>query len=131
MDLSDPSTESATRFVKQIIVGDASKVNNLCYRLPTLEIYAIYRRWATRHTIVPPISIEDFWGVIQLLFPFTTIIGEKGNRAYTRHLAPNRKMKAPPKECIVIYPAESEADAFEAEIALWIRKLIWILKHIR
>jgi ribosomal protein L24E len=42
----------------------------------------------------------------------------KGNRAYTRHLAPNRKMKAPPKECIVIYPAESEADAFEAEIAL-------------
>jgi hypothetical protein len=38
----------------------------------------------------------------------------KGNRAYSR----DHRHKVPPKERIVIYPAESESDAFETEIAL-------------
>jgi hypothetical protein len=41
-----------------------------------------------------------------------------GYRAYTVHRNTNRKMKAPPKERIVVYPSTSESDAFETEIAL-------------
>jgi hypothetical protein len=38
-----------------------------------------------------------------------------GRRGFTRY---THNVKCPPKECIVIYPAASEADAFETEIAL-------------
>jgi hypothetical protein len=42
-----------------------------------------------------------------------------GNRAFVRHHTRHgRVYSAPPKERIVIYPAESEVDAFETEIAL-------------
>ena len=38
-----------------------------------------------------------------------------GRRAFDKH---SHNVKCPPKERIVIYPADSESDAFEAEIAL-------------
>lgn len=41
-----------------------------------------------------------------------------GDRAYKVHRSSTRRMVAPPKERIVIYLAESEADAFETEVAL-------------
>ena len=42
----------------------------------------------------------------------------KENRAYVDHWTNGRVRRVPSKELIVIYPAESEADAFETEIAL-------------
>lgn len=42
----------------------------------------------------------------------------RGERAYEVHRSSSRVMKAPPKERIVVHPAESEADAFETEVAL-------------
>src|ERR1700674_2268174 len=41
-----------------------------------------------------------------------------GERAYELHRTNNRRMHAPPKERIILYPADSELDAFETEIAL-------------
>ena len=42
-----------------------------------------------------------------------------GRRAYVEHwVSGNFKRQPPSKERIVIYPAESEADAFETEVAL-------------
>ena len=38
-----------------------------------------------------------------------------GNRAYVKH---SHKFPPPTRECIIIYPASSEADAFDMEIAL-------------
>ena len=42
-----------------------------------------------------------------------------GSRAYAKHWTRYKTVySAPPKERIVIYPAESETEAFETEIAL-------------
>ena len=64
--------------------------------------------------------MEQFYTYLWLREDGTPYYAGKGHgyRAYTVHRNTNRKMKAPPKNSIVIYPAESEADAFETEIAL-------------
>src|SRR5271157_575769 len=50
--------------------------------------------------------------------PYYVGKGGYAKRAFERHKVGNRKAYAPPKERIVIYPAVSEADAFETEVAL-------------
>jgi hypothetical protein len=53
----------------------------------------------------------------------------KGNRAYINHYGRSSVHKAPPNERIVVYPAQSENDAFETEVALiWYygRKDLWL-----
>lgn len=83
MHLSAPENEAAYKFIKDTIEGNIEKDKNLCWRIPTSEIYALYRRWATRHTEQIPITVEDFCDILWIEFPFAEIVGKPGNRAFT------------------------------------------------
>lgn len=41
-----------------------------------------------------------------------------GNRAFIKHYGRSSVHNSPPRERVVVYPAESETDAFETEVAL-------------
>lgn len=83
MDIFDPSTEAAYLWIKQTFEGKKGvELSNLTWRVGTSELYALYKAWA-RQTKFDVIPISDIWGIIQIEYPWVTIIGPRGNRVYT------------------------------------------------
>ena len=78
MDLCDPKNEACYHFLVNTIEADASKTKNLAYKIYTSELYALYKRQCEN-----PVSLEDFWSIIRIVWPFVEIIGPKGYRQFT------------------------------------------------
>lgn len=82
MDLFDPSTEAAYLWIKQNFEGKKVPLSDLTWRVGTSELYALYKKWA-QQSKYDVVTISDIWGIIQLEYPWVTIVGPKGNRVYT------------------------------------------------
>lgn len=82
MDLCDPAMEAAFHWLGRTVDFDKDCVKSLTWRVPTNELYHKYKDWV-RQTNLRSISIEELWGIIQLVHSFVEIVGAKGNRVYT------------------------------------------------
>jgi hypothetical protein len=80
--LSDPNAEAAYLWLKNSFEGKRVEPDNLTYRVGTSELYALYKAWAN-HSKFDVIPISDIWDIIQIEYPWVTIVGPRGNRVYT------------------------------------------------
>jgi hypothetical protein len=82
MDLCSQENEKAFQFLSVFLEHDPSKAENLGWRVSTKDLFKRYKSWACHHNHKET-SIEDMWGIIQIKWPKVTIVGPKGNRAYS------------------------------------------------
>lgn len=81
MHLANPDNEAAYRWLCHNTEGEKDKCENLTWRIGTGKLYTLYQNWV-RRTDFNEIPIEDMWTIIQIHYPFTEIMGPRGQRVY-------------------------------------------------
>jgi hypothetical protein len=82
MDLCAENAEVSYAWLQRNYEFCKDRGDNLGWRVPTNDLQRHYDKWI-RSTRFPPLASIDIWGIIQICWPFVTIIGSKGNRAFT------------------------------------------------
>lgn len=82
MDLCAENAEVSYAWLLREYESRKDRADSLAWRVPTNDLQRHYEKWirSTRFTPLPQI---DIWGIIQIAWPWVTIIGSKGNRAFT------------------------------------------------
>jgi hypothetical protein len=83
MDLQSEAAERAYYWLLSQYESDPKWQESLPSRINTRTLYNHYASHCNRRKKVP-VSIEDLWAIIQLVWPWVKVVGEdKGNRRFT------------------------------------------------
>ena len=84
MNLAGENEEHCTLWCQTHLTprSDLTSPDHLTWTIPTTQLYRVYTRWCSENGH-RSVKLEDFWGILQILYPATRIIGPQGNRAFT------------------------------------------------
>lgn len=82
MDTSSRAFEHCREWLLGNFTSDAKWQENLPSRIGASELYAPYSNHCQYHG-EDVLLIEDFWKVMQSVWPWVKVIGEKGARRFT------------------------------------------------
>jgi hypothetical protein len=82
MQLSSEASERAYYWLVGEYESEMEWKNNLPSQLGTRTLYNHYA-WHCERLKKEAISVEDFWGIIQIIWPWVELVGPKGQRRYT------------------------------------------------
>ena len=78
MDLCGASNEAAYTWLTNAL--EPGPIENLAFNIPTTDLFYRYQTWIQKQEIYKLLSMEDIWMLIQIAFPKTQIVGNRGRR---------------------------------------------------